>query len=456
VIIPSIDLRKGSAVQLVGGRELALDAGDPMPWLERFRLAGEVAVVDLDAALGEGSNRDLIASLCAKALCRVGGGIRDLEAARFWLDAGAARIVIGTAASASLLRQLPKERLIVALDALDGDVVVDGWRTRTGRTVTERMGELREFVSGFLVTFVEREGRLAGTDLGRVAPLVDAAGDARVTIAGGVTTADEVAALDRLGADAQVGMALYTGRLSLGAAVAAPMKSERTDGLVPTVVVDDRGCALGLAWSSRDSVSQAVDERRGVYQSRTRGRWVKGERSGATQELLRVELDCDRDTLRFSVRQNGVGFCHGGTATCWGGASATAELERTIRERLATPVEGSYTNRLASDAALLGAKLVEEAGELASAATADEVVRESADLLYFTLVRLAASGVSLVDVESELARRALRVTRRDGAAKRHPERGACHPERGACHPERSEGSAVASVNADSSPLRGSE
>ncbi|MES1258977.1 MAG: HisA/HisF-related TIM barrel protein, partial [Gemmatimonadota bacterium] len=213
MIIPSIDIIAGRTVQLIGGREQALDAGDPFPWLERFALAGEVAIVDLDAARGVGDNRELIARLCAAAPCRVGGGIRDLERARFWLDAGAERIVIGTAASPALLRELPRERLVVALDAIDGEVVVDGWETRTGRGVLERIAELREFTAEFMVTFVEREGRLGGTDLEFARRIVAAASPARVTIAGGVTTAAEIAELDRIGADAQVGMALYTGKL---------------------------------------------------------------------------------------------------------------------------------------------------------------------------------------------------------------------------------------------------
>ena len=86
MIVPSIDIAGGRTVQLVGGKEQVIDAGDPLPWLERFAVAGEVAVVDLDAARRSGSNREVIAQLCAIAPCRVGGGIRDLETARFWLD----------------------------------------------------------------------------------------------------------------------------------------------------------------------------------------------------------------------------------------------------------------------------------------------------------------------------------------------------------------------------------
>ena len=417
MIVPSIDIIRGRTVQLVGGREQALDAGDPLPWLDKFSIAGEVAVVDLDGARGEGTNRELIAALCGRAPVRVGGGIRDLATANWWLDAGATRIVIGTAADPALLRQLPRERVIIALDAEDGDVVVDGWRTRTGRTIEDRLAELRGFADGFLVTFVEREGRLGGTDLERAARIVTAAGTARVTIAGGVTTADEVAALDRLGADAQVGMALYTGRMSLGNAIAAPLVSDRPDGLVPTVVVDETGTALGLAWSSRESIARAVEMRRGVYQSRKRGLWIKGEESGDTQQLLRIDLDCDRDALRFTVRQRGAGFCHLKTATCWGAAPPLSQLGRTLRERAERPQPGSYTNRLLVDASLLRDKLVEEAGELADAVTPLEVTGEAADLMYFALARMTVAGVTLADVERELARRALRVSRRPGNRK---------------------------------------
>lgn len=417
MIVPSIDLMGGRTVQLVGGRELALEAGDPRGHLSHFARVGEVAVIDIDAARGEGSNSHLIEPLCASHPIRVGGGIRDEQAARRWLDAGARKIIIGTAATPDLLAKLPRERLIVALDADCGEVVVEGWRTRTGARVVERMRELRDHCAGFLVTFVEREGRLGGTDIDRVAELVEAAGTARVTIAGGVTSAAEVAALDVLGADAQVGMALYTGRMSLADAFLAPARSDRGDGLIPTVVADESGVALGLVYSSRESVARSIESGRGVYCSRRRGLWEKGATSGAVQEVVRVELDCDRDTLRFTVRQAGAGFCHRATAGCWGGAQGLAALESRIADALAVDAAGGYTRRLISDQALLGAKLVEEARELADARGDADVVHEAADLLYFAVVSLARAGVPLQRVVHELDRRALRVTRRAGDAK---------------------------------------
>jgi phosphoribosyl-ATP pyrophosphohydrolase/phosphoribosyl-AMP cyclohydrolase len=420
VIVPSIDIQGGSTVQLVGGRDKALDAGDPRQVAEALAVAGELAVIDLDAAMGKGDNRALIEDVVRRHACRVGGGVRSVEAARRWLDAGASKVILGTAARPEILRELPRERVIAAVDAVDGEVVVEGWTTKTGAGLLDTVRALAPYVGGFLVTFVEREGRLGGTALDQVPAIVAAAGDARVTIAGGITTAEEIAALDRLGADAQVGMALYTGRLSLGDAVAAPLVSDRPDGLWPTVVCDVHGVALGLAYSDAESLRAAVARRRGVYHSRKRGLWEKGTSSGAVQRLVKVDLDCDRDTLRFTVDQAGDGFCHEHTWTCWGPAGGVPALDRTLQARVRGAPPGSYTRRLLDDPALLRAKLMEESGELMAAADPDHVAAEAADVLYFTLVAAARGGADLAGVSAELDRRALKTTRRTGDAKPPP------------------------------------
>jgi phosphoribosyl-ATP pyrophosphohydrolase len=418
MIVPSIDLMNGRAVQLRHGREFVLDGGDPLERLEQFAVAGEVAVVDLDAALGQGSNADLIQAMVRRAPCRVGGGIRSLEAARAWLDAGARKVVLGTAASPELCAQLPRDRVIAAVDADRGDVVVDGWRAKTGATVRERIAQLAPYVGGFLFTQVEHEGAMAGFDLEAVRDAVAAADAARVTAAGGITTATEVAALDAIGADGQVGMALYTGRLSLGEAVAAPLTKPLNGSVWPTVVCDELGRTLGLVWSTRESLARAVAERRGVYWSRSRGAlWVKGQTSGNTQELLRVDLDCDRDALRFTVRQRGAGFCHRQRPSCWPDPFDLGVLERVIQARRDDPVPESGTGRLLADATLLGAKLREEAGELSAATAAPEAVHETADLFYMGLVALVRAGGSLADVLAELERRHGAVGRRPMVAK---------------------------------------
>jgi phosphoribosyl-ATP pyrophosphohydrolase len=256
---------------------------------------------------------------------------------------------------------------------------------------------------------------MEGTDMDLARDVVAAAEDTPVTIAGGITTAEEIAELDRIGADAQVGMALYAGRLGLADALAAPMTSDRADGLWPTVVVDERGVALGLAWSDTESLARAIDARRGVYQSRSRGLWVKGETSGAVQELLAVDLDCDRDALRFTVRQTD-GFCHTGTMTCWGDDRGLSRLQRRLETLAADRPVGSNTVKLLDDESLLRSKLVEEAGELGDPRA--DVASEAADLFYFALTRLVAAGVSIDSVERVLDQRERRVTRRPMAAKK--------------------------------------
>ncbi|MCG8466909.1 MAG: histidinol dehydrogenase [Gemmatimonadetes bacterium] len=417
MIIPSIDLMGGRAVQLRRGESLEIDAGDPRPLAERFGRCGEIAVIDLDAARGVGSNAALIRELLTIAPCRVGGGIRSTDDALDWLDAGAARVILGTAATPEVLAPLPADRVIAALDARHGEVVVEGWTKRTGRNVPERIAELEGLADGFLITFVEVEGTLRGLPIDRATALIDAAGSARVTFAGGIRSPEELARLDRLGADVQVGMALYARHMTLGEAIAAPLRSDRSDGLWPTVIEDEAGRVLGLAWSSEASLEAALDEGRGIYQSRSRGLWRKGATSGATQTLVRVALDCDRDALLFTVRQEGVGFCHEGTPSCFDRPSAPrpfriSDLEKRLSDRLGSAPPGSLTARLAREPDLLTGKLLEEAGELATADSAAATTEEFADLLYFALVKLRTAGGSLRDVEWALERRARAVRRR--------------------------------------------
>lgn len=417
MLVPSIDIQKGSTVQLVGGNEKALDAGDPIPLAGRFSIVGEIAVIDLDAAMNKGNNESLIMDLVRKYPCRIGGGIRDLESAIKWLDAGARKIIIGTAANIELLSQLPKERVIVALDSNYGEIVVDGWQTITKDKVEDRIAELKDYVGGFLITFVEREGRMEGIDIERAIKYNDLAGSTSLTVAGGITTAKEIRELDKSGIDAQVGMAIYIGRLSLTEAFLAPVIPNDNSALWPTVITDEQNRALGLAWSNFESVKKAIELQSGVYHSRKRGLWIKGETSGNRQKLLRIDLDCDRDAIKFTVKQKGSGFCHTGDWTCWGKDSDLSRLERRLHSRLSEAPDKSYTRRLFSDSNLLDAKLIEEAKEFIEAQSQAEISAEAADLIFFMMVKLAKSEVSLDDVISILNKREYKVTRRPGDAK---------------------------------------
>jgi phosphoribosyl-ATP pyrophosphohydrolase/phosphoribosyl-AMP cyclohydrolase/histidinol dehydrogenase len=205
-------------------------------------------------------------------------------------------------------------------------------------------------------------------------------------------------------------------RLVLSKVIASYWKSDRPDGLIPTVVTDDAGIALGLAYTSEESILEALRTQAGVYQSRKRGLWVKGLTSGDTQELLRIGLDCDNDTLKFVVNQKGR-FCHLQQFGCFGDLNGISALEQTLKSRKQSAPAGSYTARLFSDEKLLRAKIMEEAEELCDGTTKENIAFEAADLIYFALTKAIGAGVSLADIEANLDAKSLKVKRRAGNAK---------------------------------------
>ncbi|KAG5980314.1 imidazoleglycerol-phosphate dehydratase [Claviceps digitariae] len=205
-------------------------------------------------------------------------------------------------------------------------------------------------------------------------------------------------------------------QLLLSDVIASYWKSDRPDGLIPTVVTDEAGVALGLAYTSNESILEALRTQTGVYQSRKRGLWIKGATSGDTQELVRVALDCDNDTLKFVVKQKGR-FCHLQQFGCFGNLNGIPALEKTLLSRKHSAPEGSYTARLFSDEKLLRAKIMEEAEELCDAKTPQEVAFEAADLIYFALTKALSAGATLADIEANLDAKSLKVSRRPGNAK---------------------------------------
>lgn len=211
-------------MQLVQGERMALATDDFAGWIAKFSSFPQVQLIDLDAAKSAGDNTALVASVCAQLPCRVGGGIRSIDRARALLEAGARRVIVGSAVfkdgrpnvvlAERLEREVGFDRWIAAVDARDGRVVIDGWRTALALTPEDAMRALEPYTGEFLFTNVDVEGLMRGVDRGAI-ERVRAATARRVTAAGGVTTMDEVDWLDSIGVDAVVGMALYTGKLKL-------------------------------------------------------------------------------------------------------------------------------------------------------------------------------------------------------------------------------------------------
>lgn len=224
MIFPCIDLMDGKVVQLVQGREKALEGGSPEEMLRRFAAFPEIQVIDLDAAMGRGSNDDLVRWLASKAATRIGGGVRTVERARALVAQGARKVIVGTSAFtssgvndaflASVRDAIGRERLLVALDSKQGRIVVKGWRESTNLTAEAVLQSLEPFCSGFLCTYVDKEGMLQGTDLSWFRRL-RAATALELTAAGGITTMDEVRALLAMQVHAALGMAIYTGKLDV-------------------------------------------------------------------------------------------------------------------------------------------------------------------------------------------------------------------------------------------------
>ena len=223
MIIPCIDLMDGKVVQLIQGREKALEGGTPLEMLEKFRAFPQIQVIDLDAALGknqdQGSNGSLVELVASQAVARVGGGVRSAERARALIQQGAFRVIVGTAAFdrqklAEIADAVGPDRLVIALDSRAGKVVTHGWREATNFTAEEVIRQLEPYCSGFLCTYVDKEGMMQGTDLEWFRRL-RAATSHEITAAGGITTIADIRALKAMNVHAALGMAIYTGRLVL-------------------------------------------------------------------------------------------------------------------------------------------------------------------------------------------------------------------------------------------------
>src|SRR5688572_21077453 len=224
MLIPSIDLQSGRVVQLVQGERLGWSTDDLDGWIEKFSHFPLVQVIDLDAAKDAGSNRDLVRYISELLPCQVGGGIRTVEGATSILDAGARRVIVGSAlftrdgVDVDTARQLSdgigRERLVAAIDGRGGKVAVHGWKTTIDLLVTDAIAPLQPWVGAFLATLIDGEGGLGGIDM-VTAEHLRLATTRPLIVAGGIRTLEEVERLDAMGIDAVVGMAIYTGLMSI-------------------------------------------------------------------------------------------------------------------------------------------------------------------------------------------------------------------------------------------------
>lgn len=231
MLIPSIDLMGGKIVQLVQGDKKALEFDNFEEWTARFSSFPLIQLIDLDAAMGRDSNGDLIESFVKQLPCQVGGGIRSIEKARTMLDAGARRVIFGStliqngainvAFARQLAGELGPEKLVFAIDARGGKVAIRGWKEITSISPLEMVKALDSFCCAFLYTHIDTEGMMTGLPPEPVRELRKAT-NLQLIAAGGITTHEEINQLHEMGVDAVVGMALYSGRMSMPDSISVP------------------------------------------------------------------------------------------------------------------------------------------------------------------------------------------------------------------------------------------
>jgi phosphoribosylformimino-5-aminoimidazole carboxamide ribotide isomerase len=225
MLIPSIDLLGGRIVQLEQGAKLRLAFDDFDFWIEKFSRFPLVQLIDLDAAMRQGDNTALVTQIAKKLLCQVGGGIRDHERAQRMLDAGARRIIVGssffsaegavnTNFAAELEQAIGADKIVAGIDTRNGRIAVKGWRDEVALTPDQAIPQLEPYVSAFLYTHVDGEGLLQGFPIDAAQRLRGLTGR-QLIVAGGIRSQQEVDALDQIGADAVVGMAVYTNLLAV-------------------------------------------------------------------------------------------------------------------------------------------------------------------------------------------------------------------------------------------------
>lgn len=223
MLIPSIDLMGGKVVQLVHGEKKALEFDDFNPWVEKFSKFPLVQLIDLDAAMGNGSNAELVAAICERLPCQVGGGIRTVDRALEMTALGAKRVVIGSALlhdervnvdlAKEFFWQLGNERLTFAIDSRGGTVAIEGWKKTTCITPVDMMCMLESYCGAFLYTHIDTEGTMTGFPV-EVARELRPATSNQLIVAGGIRSIGEVKMLESLGVDSVVGMAIYTGAIN--------------------------------------------------------------------------------------------------------------------------------------------------------------------------------------------------------------------------------------------------
>jgi phosphoribosyl-AMP cyclohydrolase / phosphoribosyl-ATP pyrophosphohydrolase len=442
-IIPTIDISQGRAVLVTEGK-IKEDNGDPMERAEFLSITSDFQIVDLDRAMEKGDNSEIIKKILSKYPCYVAGGIRNFDIASEFLNNNAKRVVISTAASVDFLKQIPNNRLILALDIdQDYNLYKRGRLELTKENIFDKIDEFSEYISFITVTFHFTEGTGKGCDMYRIQvikKIIESKGyQIRIAAAGGINSVEQVNELINMGIIPQFGLGLWRNSFTLGDIYSRVMQYEKMNQyfnfksydlptLFPCVIISREGTPLGLTYTDSIGIKESVDTRRCVFFSRERQcKWIKGETSGNYQKILYVGFNCDRTALICIVE--GEDFCHLNNYSCFtlrdltnGGIS---NLEKILKNKIIKNIEKdldvattnkiiennrtqtleSYTQKLFKNKNLQINKILEEAHEIWMSPSRENLVKEFADLFYFLTLYAISNDIEIKEIYQELNKR---------------------------------------------------
>lgn len=441
MFIPTIDISNKKAVLVTRGKVTTV-LGDPMEKAKELAMYRHFQIVDIDAAIGNNKspNREIIKQIVKKYPCYVGGGIRTLQDAQEMLNSSARRVIIGS--NPELLKELPMDRTILAIDLDDQDNILTHGRTITANlSLCEYLEKYVRYVEMICITFHDAEGgehAIPFTKIKRIQKLLKAillASDEnwgprsiRCAYAGGIQNIKQVRKIIKMGAIPQFGAAFWKGNFTMGDLFISLLNTKKQvnwcrcrtaidgpkEALFPCIVQNIDGIVLGLVYCTVETLKMSIDTQKATFYSReSRQVWIKGESSGNYHTLQHVDLCCDNTAIRMVVSAGDRNFCHKGQKSCFGHSDpARGSLHaisqhiksRSTRENTKNHIKTIQANEI-EKINYIKTKLKEEIEELIYAETVEDQVYESADVLYFLMKYLIQQGIDISEIESELIKR---------------------------------------------------
>ena len=433
-VIPTIDISKGRAV-LVNKGNVVTDNGDPLERAKDLSINSDFQIVDIDAAKGTGNNSEIIKQIANKYSCYVAGGIRTLDKANYFLSENAKRIVIGTSVlDSDLLEQIPLNRLIIALDIDDDyNLLFKGRTEPTKKNLFDILEAKKKFLSVITITFHTTEGTGQGIDMSKVKKikqyLLDNKIEARLIIAGGIKSIEEVKDLLDMDVCPQFGYALWTKLFTLGDIYASIMNYDKLEKfqckdlpvLVPCIIIRKDGMPLSLTYTDKDGIKETIDGKELVIYSRSKNkRWKKGTESGNVQHLIQVSFNCDRTSLLYVVE--GKNFCSKDKVSCFNYRNSSRGgmqfLEEIIKASFADETKNGNIEKLQKkiieNKKWLICRILEEVNDLSVGNTVhndETIISTISALIYYLTLYCVSSNIPVQDIFTELARRHFTVSK---------------------------------------------